>query len=87
MFTQMKGGPVAKNHYSFEKRRKELEKKKKKEAKRLARLARKGQPENGEAPDPDAVETDAVETDAAPEPKPEETPAAPERRKTIDDLW
>jgi hypothetical protein len=37
----MKGGPLAKNRFTFEKRRKELEKKKKKEAKRQARLERK----------------------------------------------
>jgi hypothetical protein len=37
----MKGDPLAKNRFTFEKRRKELEKKKKKEAKRQARLEKK----------------------------------------------
>jgi len=39
---------LAKNHFSFEKRRKELEKKKKKEAKRLAKAERKAAIEAGE---------------------------------------
>ncbi len=39
---------MAKNHFSFEKRRKELDKKKKKEAKRLAKAERKAAIEAGE---------------------------------------
>lgn len=44
---------MARNHFSFEKRRKELEKKKKKEAKRLAKAERKAAIEAGEeVPEP-----------------------------------
>jgi S-adenosylmethionine hydrolase len=44
---------LARNHFSFEKRRKELDKKKKKEAKRLAKAERKAAIEAGEAiPEP-----------------------------------
>jgi S-adenosylmethionine hydrolase len=44
---------LAKSHFSFEKRRKELEKKKKKEAKRLAKAERKAAEEAGEViPEP-----------------------------------
>jgi len=66
---------VARSHFSYEKRRKELEKKKKKEAKRQERLERK----TAKADDPDAggppivpldedgnpmsIETDEPETD------------------------
>jgi len=39
---------LARNHFSFEKRRKELDKKKKKEAKRLAKAERKAAIEAGE---------------------------------------
>ena len=39
---------MARNHFSFEKRRKELDKKKKKEAKRLAKAERKAAIEAGE---------------------------------------
>jgi hypothetical protein len=54
----MKGRMLARTNYNFEKRRKELEKKKKKEAKRLARLEKKIKaaddsettPEGGPAP-------------------------------------
>jgi hypothetical protein len=41
---------VARSHYSYEKRRKELEKQKKKEAKRAARAERKATGEQGGAP-------------------------------------
>ena len=41
---------MARSHFSFEKRRKELEKQKKKEAKRLAKAERKAAIEAGEAP-------------------------------------
>jgi hypothetical protein len=39
---------LARSHFSYEKRRKELEKKKKKEAKRLAKAERKAAQEAGE---------------------------------------
>ena len=39
---------MARNHFSFEKRRKELDKKKKKDAKRLAKAERKAALEAGE---------------------------------------
>jgi len=39
---------LARSHFSFEKRRKELEKKKKKDAKRLAKAERKAAEEAGE---------------------------------------
>ncbi|MBE0565915.1 MAG: hypothetical protein IH621_08170 [Krumholzibacteria bacterium] len=41
---------MAKSHFSYEKRRKELEKQKKKEAKREAKAARKAAIEAGEIP-------------------------------------
>ncbi len=41
---------MARSHFSYEKRRKELDKKKKKEAKRLAKAERKAAREAGEAP-------------------------------------
>ena len=41
---------MARSHFSFEKRRKELEKQKKKEAKRLAKAERKAAIEAGELP-------------------------------------
>jgi hypothetical protein len=40
-FTRLKGGPLARTNFNFEKRRKELDKKKKKEAKQLARQEKK----------------------------------------------
>lgn len=44
---------MARNHFSFEKRRKELDKKKKKDAKKLARAERKAAIEAGEeVPEP-----------------------------------
>ncbi len=44
---------MARNHFSFEKRRKELDKKKKKDAKRLAKAERKAAIEAGEeVPEP-----------------------------------
>ena len=44
---------MARSHFSYEKRRKELEKKKKKEAKRLAKAERKAAQEAGEeVPEP-----------------------------------
>ncbi len=44
---------MARSHFSYEKRRKELEKKKKKEAKRLAKAERKAAMEAGEeVPEP-----------------------------------
>ena len=44
---------MARSHFSYEKRRKELEKKKKKEAKRLAKAERKAAEEAGEViPEP-----------------------------------
>lgn len=65
--------------YSFEKRRKELEKKKKKEAKLARKKEKKGEPvvdENG-----NVIEA-AVEETEAPAPAPE-----PDRPPSIDDLW
>jgi len=45
---------LARSHYSFEKRRKELEKKKKKDAKRQAKVDRKAAEEAGEViPEPE----------------------------------
>jgi hypothetical protein len=44
----MEGKPLARSHFSYEKRRKELEKKKKKEAKRLAKAERKAAAAAGE---------------------------------------
>ncbi len=47
---------MARNHFSFEKRRKELDKKKKKDAKRLAKAERKAAIEAGEeVPEPVVV--------------------------------
>jgi S-adenosylmethionine hydrolase len=47
---------LARSHFSYEKRRKELEKKKKKEAKRLAKAERKAALEEGkEIPEPVVV--------------------------------
>lgn len=66
---------MARSHFSYEKRRKELEKKKKKEAKRLAKAERKAAEEAGEEiPEPvividefgNAVEV-IPETDEEPE--------------------
>ena len=52
----MKGKALARSNFSFEKRRKELEKKKKKEAKRQAKAERKAAIEAGELPpDPEAT--------------------------------
>ena len=49
---------MTRSHFSYEKRRKELEKKKKKEAKRLAKAERKAAKDAGEEiPEPE-VETD-----------------------------
>jgi hypothetical protein len=48
----MKGIPLARSNFSFEKRRKELEKKKKKEAKQQAKAERKAAIEAGELPEP-----------------------------------
>ncbi len=62
-FPLSKGGPLARTNFNFEKRRKELEKKKKKEAKQLARQEKKAkgaadadQPADGEAGDTTGVE-------------------------------
>ncbi len=52
--TDQKGNAMAKSHYQFKKRQKELEKKKKKEEKRQRKL------------DDKAVETDETEKDPAP---------------------
>ncbi|MFO7655086.1 MAG: hypothetical protein R6X25_14905 [Candidatus Krumholzibacteriia bacterium] len=49
---------MARSHFSFEKRRKELEKRKKKEAKRQARADRKAAKEAGELPDEPIVTLD-----------------------------
>ncbi len=49
---------MARSHFSFEKRRKELEKQKKKEAKRLAKAERKAAIEAGEAPPEPIVKYD-----------------------------
>ncbi len=84
----MKGVPLARNHFTFEKRRKELEKKKKKEAKRLARQEKKALAAEAEAAgetvekgppifDPDAPDApDAVDENAVPQaaddPQPED---------------
>lgn len=48
----MKGFDLARSNFSYEKRRKELEKKKKKEAKRQAKAERKAAVEAGELPEP-----------------------------------
>ena len=48
---------MARNNYRFEKRRKELAKKKKKEEKRLRKLAKKGpQPDENAEPSPEESE-------------------------------
>ena len=52
--TDQKGNTMAKSHYQFKKRQKELDKKKKKEAKRQQKLENK------------AVETDETEKDPTP---------------------
>ena len=49
---------MARSHFSFEKRRKELEKQKKKEAKRLAKAERKAAIDAGEAPPEPEVQFD-----------------------------
>ncbi len=49
---------MARSHFSFEKRRKELEKKKKKEAKRQAKVDRKAAIEAGEEPPEPVVTVD-----------------------------
>lgn len=49
---------MAKPNYQFEKRQRDLAKKKKKEEKRLRKLAGKDQPEDG-APEADAAEAGA----------------------------
>ncbi len=55
---------MAKPNYQFEKRQKELEKKRKQEEKRLRKIAEKGT-EEGESPDqPDAAQ--ASDTDSPP---------------------
>ena len=51
---------MARNNYSFEKRRKEIAKKKKKEEKRLKKLARKN-PEVQDQPDETVGEVEAVD--------------------------
>lgn len=65
---------MARSHYSFEKRRKELEKQKKKEAKRAARAERKAAGESGGAP---LVEIDEWGNAIEPEPA-SETDAEPQ---------
>ncbi|MBU0741666.1 hypothetical protein KKA85_15680 [bacterium] len=58
---------MAKNHFTFEKRRKELEKKKKKEAKRLARLEKKTrdtEPETAGEPLDEGPSVSEFETEA-----------------------
>jgi hypothetical protein len=64
---------LARSHFSFEKRRKELEKQKKKEAKRLAKAERKAAIEAGEAPPEPEVQFDefgqVIEADPADAPK------------------
>lgn len=52
--TDQRGKSMAKSHYQFKKRQKELDKKKKKEAKRQSKLENK------------AVETDETEKDPTP---------------------
>ncbi|MBU8872015.1 MAG: hypothetical protein KOO60_14200 [Gemmatimonadales bacterium] len=79
---------MARSHFSFEKRRKELEKKKKKEAKRQAKADRKAALEAGEEPPEPVVTVDEFGnvTEVMPEVVPEaesdtetdtETEAAP----------
>jgi hypothetical protein len=64
---------LARSHFSYEKRRKELEKQKKKEAKRLAKAERKAAIAAGEAPPEPEVTFDKfgnaieVESDDGPE--------------------
>jgi len=55
---QRKAELLARSHFSYEKRRKELEKKKKKEAKRLAKAERKAAKAAGEETPEPAVVTD-----------------------------
>ena len=66
---------MARSHYSFEKRRKELEKKKKKEAKQQAKAERKAAIEAGEIPEPVVmVDEFGNVVEVTPEETPEEHP-------------
>lgn len=51
---------MAKPNYSYEKRQKEIAKKKKQEEKRLKKTAQQGEPSQDSPPQPLAGETDAV---------------------------
>ena len=59
---------MAKPNYSFEKRQRELAKKKKKEEKRLRKLDKDGTDEQGET-EPGAETEAATETEQSPDPK------------------
>jgi len=56
---------LAKPNYQFEKRQRDLAKRRKQEEKRLRKLAAKGQPEGGEA-DPDATQPSLEQPGATP---------------------
>jgi hypothetical protein len=62
---QAKGAQVAKTNFTFEKRRKELERKKKREAKLQAKLDKRAAAAEGSAPTP---ENEVPEADAPPRP-------------------
>ena len=67
---------MARSHYSFEKRRKELEKKKKKEAKQQAKAERKAAIEAGEIPEPVVIVDEFGNVvEVTPEETPEDDPA------------
>jgi hypothetical protein len=61
--TDPKGDAMAKSHYQFKKRQKELEKKKKKEEKRQRKLESKAVEAGETAETDEAVETDETEED------------------------
>jgi len=57
----LEGGKSVKPNYQYEKRQRDLAKKKKKEEKRLASLEKKKLPSEGEVDSVEAVELDGVE--------------------------
>lgn len=76
---------MARSHFSYEKRRKELEKKKKKEAKRLAKAERKAAQEAGEeVPEPE-IKVDEFGNVVEVFPETEDDEEAPEANETSED--
>jgi len=73
---------LARSHYSFEKRRKELEKKKKKEAKRAAKAERKAALEAGEVIPEPVVTIDEFGNVVEVVPEAETDPASPVTEET-----